>query len=97
MAKDSTAVKSVDQNIMNMQLLPGCDSDIKNGERSSHNYFPESQVESFFNCYLPSSECTYFYPANFFDKDCGIGRVYAEEPLTAEEMRKNRTLCVRRT
>lgn len=91
MTKDSTDVKSVDQNIMNMQLLPGCDSD-KNGERSSDSYFPESQVESFFNCYLPSSECTYFYPANFFDKDCGIGRVYAEEPLTAEEMRKNRTL-----
>ena len=82
--------------VMNMQIISGCDSE-KDDTRSSNNYLPESNVESFFNCYLESTACTYFYPANFFDEECGIGQAFAEEARIAELKRKNRTLwvCIR--
>lgn len=74
-----------------MQIISGCDSE-KDDTRSSNKYLPKSNVESFFNCYLESTSCTYFYPANFFDEECGIGQAFAEDARIAELKRKNRTL-----
>jgi len=51
-----------------------------------------STVQSLFNCDLPSATCQYYFPANFFDKGCGIGRNFAHYVTDAEAMRVNDTL-----
>jgi len=51
-----------------------------------------SAVKSMFNCDLPSATCQYYFPGNFFDKDCGIGGNYANYITEAESMRANETL-----
>lgn len=42
-------------------------------DRESQN---PSGIKSLFNCFLPDSKCQYYYPANFFDPNCGIGKDY---------------------
>lgn len=65
-----------------------------NAVRWSHRQqnIPPSNIHSIFNCYLSNSNCTYYYPADFFDEKCGIGKEYISFIQEAEEMRKNKTL-----
>ena len=35
-----------------------------------------STVQSIFNCDLSDAKCSYYYPAHFFDSECGIGRSF---------------------
>jgi hypothetical protein len=60
--------------------------------RWSQRNVPTSTINSPFNCYLPNSLCTYYYPADFFDPKCGLGKQYTHFLQQAEEMRQNRTL-----
>jgi len=53
---------------------------------------PLSSVRSMFNCDLPGSFCKYYFPFNFFDEKCGIGKEFAYHVTDAEAMRQNRTL-----
>ncbi len=63
-----------------------------NNLRWSKRNIPTSTISSPFNCYLPNSLCTYYYPADFFDPKCGLGKQYNIYIQQAEEMRRNRTL-----
>eukprot|EP00551_Chaetoceros_affinis_P000529 CAMPEP_0203658368 /NCGR_PEP_ID=MMETSP0088-20131115/48047_1 /ASSEMBLY_ACC=CAM_ASM_001087 /TAXON_ID=426623 /ORGANISM="Chaetoceros affinis, Strain CCMP159" /LENGTH=495 /DNA_ID=CAMNT_0050520015 /DNA_START=37 /DNA_END=1524 /DNA_ORIENTATION=+ len=78
------------------QLLPNCKraaSSKGDGQGWwSEREFPISSVKSYFNCFLDDTLCTYYYPADFFDANCGIGREYIKFTEEAEAMRKNRTL-----
>ncbi len=60
--------------------------------RYSDRHFPTSSVNSFANCDLPNATCKYFYPANFFDEDCGVGKNYSHFIAEMEEKRLNATL-----
>lgn len=51
-----------------------------------------SAVRSIFNCDLHDATCQYYFPGNFFDEECGIGRSFAYHITDAESMRKNKTL-----
>lgn len=61
-------------------------------KRGSSRILPQSNVRSMFNCDLPKATCKYYYPANFFDADCGIGRAHVHHATDAEAKNKNSTL-----
>ncbi len=61
-------------------------------QRYSDRPFPTSSVDSIANCDLPNAACKYFYPANFFDEDCGVGKKYSHFITEMEEKRLNATL-----
>ncbi len=65
---------------------------VRRQQRYSDRSFPTSSVDSFANCDLPNAKCKYFYPANFFDRDCGVGRKYSHFIVEMEEKRLNATL-----
>ena len=48
-----------------------------------------SNVDSIFNCDLPHAKCTYYYPNNFFDDKCGIGRTFREEIIVNTKAKMN--------
>jgi len=51
-----------------------------------------STVQSMFNCDLPNATCRYYFPVNFFEDGCGIGREFAHHITEAEAMRRDQTL-----
>jgi len=51
-----------------------------------------SSVSSLFNCDLSDAKCRYFYPANFFEERCGLGKEFRHFLYTMEAMRKNESL-----
>jgi hypothetical protein len=56
---------------------------------------PLSSVDSIFNCDLPNATCTYYYPSNFFDSDCGLGRHFRQQILHDTQAKmKNHTLWI---
>lgn len=61
-------------------------------DRFSERNVEASKIQSPFNCFLPDSKCKYYYPANFFDASCGIGKEYSHYLTTMEEKRLNGTL-----
>jgi hypothetical protein len=61
-------------------------------DRFSQRNVQASKIQSPFNCFLPNAKCKYYYPANFFDTSCGIGKEYSHYLKTLEEKRLNRTL-----
>ena len=71
------------------QLLK-CDQEDAN--RWSNKPHKKSNVQSLFNCDLPDAPCTYYYPANFFDKDCGLGKQFAHHIDDAKAKQANGTL-----
>ncbi len=80
-------------NAISAQLLTNCKtSPLADGPRWSEKEFPTSTAKSHFNCFLNETLCTYYYPADFFDPECGIGKDYIKFTEEAEAMRKNKTL-----
>mmetsp|Transcript_6866 Transcript_6866/g.8668 ORF Transcript_6866/g.8668 Transcript_6866/m.8668 type:complete len:533 (+) Transcript_6866:164-1762(+) len=74
------------------QLFEDCEQSPPSNGRYSEQPTSVSSVKSLFNCFLPDSLCTYFYPANFFEPSCGLGRDYTHFVNEAKEMKENRTL-----
>jgi len=89
-------VASTMNSISNDQLVTTnikCQKDsTKTNQRWSDRVVSSSNVQSMFNCDLPDSDCEYYFPANFFDKTCGLGKSYAHHTEDMEDMRKNNTL-----
>ena len=78
---------------LSVQLLCRPEDDRKHAQRhSSQPYEAPLRIESLFNCDHPLSECRYFYPANFFDPDCGLGRSYSYLVTDTEERLQRRDL-----
>lgn len=61
-------------------------------DRWSNRPFPTSSVQSMFNCDRDDSMCNYYYSANFFDKECGLGKEFAHHIDDAQAMKMNGTL-----
>lgn len=76
---------------LNINTTSNTEANNKTIRWSQHNV-PTSTINSPFNCFLPNSLCTYYYPADFFDPKCGLGKQYNIFLQQAEEMRQNRTL-----
>lgn len=54
-----------------------------------------STVESIFNCDLSDAKCSYYYPHNFFDSKCGIGRRFRRKILHDTQAKmKNHSLWI---
>jgi len=70
---------------------PKCQNDSVK-KRWSDRIVPSSNVQSMFNCDMPDATCRYYFPNNFFDEKCGIGKAYVKHIADAEAMRKNFTL-----
>lgn len=51
-----------------------------------------SQVNSLFNCDQEDALCEYYYPANFFDKECGLGKEFSYHIDDAKAKKLNGTL-----
>lgn len=60
--------------------------------RWSKRDFPTSDAPSLFNCDLDDARCTYYFPADFFDPNCGIGKEYVHFIEDAKAMKNNNTL-----
>jgi len=97
--RDTSKVKGISSS--SKQLLPKCEasdhapsitSSTTSSLRWSKRTFPISSVQSHFNCFLDETLCTYYYPADFFDPECGIGKDYVHFIEDAEAMRRNKTL-----
>ena len=52
----------------------------------------QSDVQSLFNCDLPQANCKYYYPANFLDRHCGLGKEFAYHVDDATAKHANGTL-----
>jgi len=61
-------------------------------DRWSNRPFNTSSIQSMFNCDREDSSCKYYYPANFFDKECGLGQEFAFHIGDAQAMKENGTL-----
>jgi len=72
------------------QLQDQCDDESNN--RWSDREWPASSVQSLVNCDLSDSKCVYFYPANFFDSKCGLGKNFSKYVEQIERKRLNGTL-----
>lgn len=73
------------------QLRDQCD-DEESSNRWSDREWPASTVQSLVNCDLSDTKCTYFYPANFFDAKCGLGKKFSKYVEQIEKKRMNGTL-----
>lgn len=51
-----------------------------------------SKVNSLFNCDGEDALCKYYYPANFFDTDCGLGKEFSYHIDDAKAKKLNGTL-----
>lgn len=60
--------------------------------RWSKRDFPRSDARSLLNCDLPDALCTYYFPADFFDPNCGMGKDYVHFVEDAKAMNNNGTL-----
>lgn len=60
--------------------------------RESDRPHKKSDVNSLFNCDKEDSLCHYYYPANFFDENCGLGKSYVHCIDDAKQMMANGTL-----
>ena len=64
----------------------------KDETRWSNKPFATSKVQSLVNCDLSDAGCKYYYPANFFDKECGLGKEFAHHIDDAQAKQANGTL-----
>ena len=94
---DVTSIQKNDGPAIQLLSVPKC----QHTQRAAHDRkrwsdrLPSrsiSTVQSIFNCDLSDSTCQYYFPGNFFDEGCGIGRSFAHYITDAESMRKNNTL-----
>jgi len=53
---------------------------------------PASNVSSIFNCGSSKGKCTWFYPAKFFNPNCGVGKKYTNLVNEMEQRRINHSL-----
>ncbi|KAL7572008.1 hypothetical protein ACA910_001663 [Epithemia clementina (nom. ined.)] len=80
---------------LSVQLICPPQEDAKYDQRhSSKSYTAPVDVPSIFNCQHPTSggQCRYFFPANFFDPKCGLGRDYAYMVTETEDRLRKRRL-----
>lgn len=76
-------------NVSKLQLFE-CKDNSKS--RESDRPHKKSDVNSLFNCDKEDSLCHYYYPANFFDENCGLGKSYVQFIGDAKQMMANGTL-----
>lgn len=60
--------------------------------RHSSRHYTAPDVPSIFNCDGAKGLCKYFYPANFFDAECGIGRRFHHLVTETENLMRQRKL-----
>ena len=98
---DMTLSMEGDSNQRSVQLLCSPKQDHKHNQRHSSQPYQAPTTPSLFNCQRPSEQghgdsasslCRYFYPANFFDTNCGLGRDYAYMVTETEERLRQRRL-----
>mmetsp|Transcript_30190 Transcript_30190/g.72958 ORF Transcript_30190/g.72958 Transcript_30190/m.72958 type:complete len:459 (+) Transcript_30190:170-1546(+) len=82
--------RRVESSVVNQQLGK-CPHD-ESPDRWSKRDFPRSDARSLFNCDLPDALCTYYFPADFFDPNCGVGKKYVHFVEDANAMNENGTL-----
>jgi hypothetical protein len=66
--------------------------DAKRPSRHSSRFYKAGNVQSIFNCDGPNGKCQYFYPANFFDAQCGLAKKFHHMVITTEEKLRQRKL-----
>ena len=76
-------------NLSKLQLFECKDT---SKSRESDRPYQKSDVNSLFNCDKEDSLCHYYYPANFFDENCGLGKSYVHFIDDTKRMMANGTL-----
>jgi len=69
-------------------------SDQEEEERQEYHKKKSNSDDNFslFNCFHPNAKCQYYYPANFFDQYCGIGKSFLPVVRELQEKQANLTL-----
>lgn len=78
--------------IFSKNQLVNCDKKDGDENRWSNRPHTKSSVQSLFNCDLPDSHCKYYYPANFFCDECGLGKEFSHYVEDAKAKKANGTL-----
>mmetsp|Transcript_15433 Transcript_15433/g.29107 ORF Transcript_15433/g.29107 Transcript_15433/m.29107 type:complete len:456 (+) Transcript_15433:68-1435(+) len=86
----SSVTNSVLQDQSKGQLFYNCSK--TDSSRWSNRPHRKSRVNSLFNCDKEDAFCEYYYPANFFDTECGLGKEFSYHIDDAKAKKLNGTL-----